>query len=63
MFSGHPYKSDAVDAVKRNHLKTLAAKGSPVMPVDAFEAGRAAAYFDDHISASSSIDFEKLADF
>lgn len=63
VFSGHPNKCDAVDAVERNHLRALAAKGSVVMPVDPFEVGRAAAYFDDHISASSSIDFEKLADF
>lgn len=61
-FSGHPNKSDAVDAVKRNHLKALATRGCVVMPVDPFEVGQAAAYYDEHISGSAAIDPEKLGD-
>ena len=61
-FSGHPNQSEVVKAMKKDHLKAVATKGHVTMPVDPFEIGHAAAYFDKHIAGEASVDPQHLSD-
>lgn len=61
-FSGHPNQSEDVKAVKRDHLKAIALKGHISMPVDPFEIGHAAAYYEEHIAGEASVNHQRLAD-
>jgi len=61
-FTGHPHQGEVVKEMKQDQLKAVATKGHVTMPVDPFEIGHAAAYFDEHIAGEVNVDPQRLAD-
>jgi len=55
-------RASASNKVKKDHLKAIATKGHGTMPVDPFEIGHAAAYFQQHIAGHEAVAPQRLAD-